>query len=979
MKLSFEFWIVGFLVLVGPLAVLAQPYGIGSRAPNTALLINDLPADTPGTMQLTRVFPRLTFSSPVLMIEAPDGSGRLFVVQRSGLIKVFAKSADPAPGSVSTFLDIQSRVLNLGEQGLLGLAFDPGYASNGRIYVYYSRNNGGVSPGPSTISRFTNDNPADNSVSAATEEILLQVSQPAPHTNHKGGMIAIGPDGYLYAGLGDGGDANDPNNNAQTLSTHLGKMLRIDVTSTPAIGEKYVIPPDNPFAADLPATGRKKEIYAWGLRNPWRWSFDQQTGRLYLADVGQDAYEEIDIIQNGGNYGWKIMEGTHCRGGGTGCSTAGYILPIVDYGRTDGQAIVGGFVSYSTAVPDLYGMYIYTDYSSRRIWALRYDGSTVSGPFVLVDLAAFAIAGFGQDAAGEVYALQFSGSGGVYVLRPAAGPGPSDFPVALSEIPSLLNAGLGVDQTNLGILPYEPSAKLWSDGAAKGRFLALPGAAPVDYQQEDGWDFPEKSVIVKNFAVALDERDPGGAQKRIETRLLYRRNGAWHGFSYEWNEDETDAILLTDAKSRTISVLDQNGLPFDLTWRYPSRLQCNQCHTTAANGVLGLNTAQMNFDFTFPASGVTDNELRTYDHIGLFSAALPGAPATLPRMPDPADESASLQDRARAYISANCSHCHRPGGSAPTVMDFRWPAANDEMYAIGFPPSQGDLGIPGAQIIKAGDPDASIVIARMESLDPAYRMPPLATSRVDEEGATLVRDWIASLAVLPGVGPTVTMSSATGNPTNVSPIPVTVMFGQPVTGFVVGDISATGATVGGFSGSGASYAFTLTPTGQGTVTANIPAGVAFNVANDGNQATSPFTRTYDSLPPTAVVRLIDPNPTDIDTVHFEVDFAGAIQSGSFTAADMTVVGLPGTVAVGLVQPGTVYPVTVTLTDPFANGTIGITVGTQVWDTAGNAFAGVSSPVYTINNDGVTPTPTPTGTPTPTPLPPARAQNWKRYR
>lgn len=716
----------------------AQPFGIENRVSNTSLLITDLPAAEPGAMQIERAFPALSFTNPVLIIEMPDESRRLAVVQKNGLIRVFTRAPNPTADDVSTFLDISDRVLDAGEQGLLGLAFDPDYANTGQFYVYYSWS--GTDPGTSRISRFTNDNPAQNSVNPDSEKILLKI--PQPYTNHNGGMIAFGSDKMLYIGLGDGGSGGDPLNSGQDTTTLLGSILRIDVRAEPDPDLDYRIPTDNPFFNGGPDGGdTRKEIYAYGLRNPWRFSFDALNGYLFAGDVGQNTREEIDVITPGGNFGWRIMEGTLCFNPPQ-CNPSGLTLPLVDYGRTEGNSVTGGYVYLGDQVASLYGMYIYGDYGSGRIWGLRYDGTNLDGPYTLVSSSGLNISGFGQDASGEVYILDLF-SGNVYVLRPVNSGG--DFPTRLSDIPALLAAGSGADQTNQGIIPYEPSAKLWSDGTLKERFIALANLDRIGYRVSGGWDFPENSVVIKNFILPMDERDPINTAKRIETRLLFRKNNQWHGFSYEWNNDETDAQLLWSAKAKTYSIVDTDGQPVTINYLFPSRSQCIQCHTNAANGILGPNTPQMNFNITYPASGVSDNQLRTYDHIGLFSAPLPDIPAHLPKMPDSNDVSVSWQKRARAYLAANCSMCHQPGGTAPTSLDFRWEVGNSQMRAINVPPGNGDLGIEGALIISTRDIDKSVLLRRIELRDGLFQMPPLGTSRPDQEGIDLIRQWVITL------------------------------------------------------------------------------------------------------------------------------------------------------------------------------------------------------------------------------------------
>lgn len=956
----------GFAKLMPPVNFV--PPGIPTRAENTSLPIDSVPDDNPGAMVARRAFPQLSFERPVLLIESPDTSGRLFVVEQRGRIRTFPKSADPTPASVTTFLDIAARVrspLEGGgelEEGLLGLAFDPDFATNGEFYTFSSPR---TNPRRHRLSRFTVSPPNASSASAATEEVILEIPDPA--ANHNGGMIAFGPDGMLYAGIGDGGGAGDDSgagNNSQNTTLLLGKMIRIDVRSTPDPGLAYRIPPDNPFYNGGPAgTSTRREIWAYGLRNPWRWSFDAQTGALLAADVGQANWEEINVIRPGRNYGWRVMEGPDCYNPNP-CNRDGLTLPIAQYSHDFGLSVTGGFVYYGSAVPALYGRYLYGDYVSGRIWSLTWnpDTDTATAPVEVADLTGIELGAFGQDKAGEVYLLNLtngqilelrpgsgnsgaavrtepappvrgqsvtitynaagrplagqgavnlywgyngwtnvstlamtaqgndihtrtftvpvaatvldfvfnsggttwdnndgadwhvtttagSGSSGPVTLTPstpvrgqqltvvydatgrplagqanvniyhgingwsaistnamtslgsnrfsytwtvpasatvldmvfnnggsiwdnngsadwhfptaaakaasltqkiaAACEGTEPFPTRLSDIPALLAAGAGIDQTNLGIIPYEPSAKLWSDGTRKERFIALPGLDTIGYRDIQGWDFPEDTVIIKNFVLPLDERNPDATLRRIETRLLVKNCDQWYGFSYEWNDAQTDAVLLTTGKKKPFTITDRQGNSLAYQWQYPSRDQCSICHTTAANSVLGLNTAQMNHEFLYPRSGVRDNQLRAMQYISLFGKpGLPAEPQALPSMPDAADTRASLRDRARAYLAANCSHCHQPGGGGGALMDLRWHIADADTGILDTPPAN-TLGIPNARLVAPGDPMRSVLYRRMHTTDGAIRMPPLATSRIDEEGTAVVRQWIESLGTAP--------------------------------------------------------------------------------------------------------------------------------------------------------------------------------------------------------------------------------------
>lgn len=348
-------------------------------------------------MGVEQAFPSLSFARMTNLTHAGDGSERLFVALQPGVVMAFVN--DPGTAQATTFLDIRARVSDQGnEEGLLGIAFDPHYAANGYFYLYYSA----AEPRRSVLSRFLAP-PGSAAGDPSSERILLEI--PQPFANHNGGQLAFGPDGYLYVGVGDGGSAGDPLGNGQNKSTLLGTILRLDVGVVDGKGS-YGIPEDNPFLGS-PGQARP-EIWAYGLRNPWRFSFDPETGALWAADVGQNRYEEVDLIEPGRNYGWNVTEGTSCFSPRTGCSREGLEEPVATYGRADGCSVTGGYVYRGSRLPSLYGAYVYGDYCSGRIWALRFDGGAVIEHVELVD-SALRISSFGVDGSDELYLLSFDG------------------------------------------------------------------------------------------------------------------------------------------------------------------------------------------------------------------------------------------------------------------------------------------------------------------------------------------------------------------------------------------------------------------------------------------------------------------------------------------------------------------------------------------------------------------------------------------
>jgi len=434
----------------------------------TALLLASLlvlPADhARAAIELRTIASGLV--SPVYVTASGDGSGRLFIVEQAGRIRIFSgNSLLP-----TSFLDIQSQVRPGGELGLLGLAFHPNFRDNGRLFVNYTRNGpGGLE---TVISEFRVSSGNPNVAIRESERILLTF--PQPFTNHNGGMLAFGPDGFLYIATGDGGSGGDPLGNGQSLNTLLGKILRIDVDST----APYGIPADNPF---LDKPGRD-EIFAYGLRNPWRFSFDRATGRLFAGDVGQDRYEEIDIIVKGANYGWNIMEGAHCFSPAANCNTQSLTFPILEYGHDLGSSVTGGYVYRGNAIPSLAGKYLYADFGSGILWALS---ELSNGQWRNEELLRTGgnISSFGEDEQGELYVADYGGSV-LQIVSDGSGPvaaiggtvNAASYlygPIAPGELVSIFGAGIGPEQGAIGELDSTgristslAGARVWFDDVA---------------------------------------------------------------------------------------------------------------------------------------------------------------------------------------------------------------------------------------------------------------------------------------------------------------------------------------------------------------------------------------------------------------------------------------------------------------------------------------------------------------------------------
>ncbi len=712
--------------------------GLNSRPSNPECVAASRPVPAGATYTLQQVFPNLTFNLPLAMLQAPADAAYWYVVERGGVVRRFANQETVASSSV--FLDISARINNSGEGGLLGLAFHPDYPSTPYAYVYYTADSQLAGALFETrISRFqTRDGGV--TLEPASEVVMLRLGQPTYY--HNGGQIAFGADGYLYIGLGDGGTGT-----AQNTRNWFGAMLRVDinVTSAELANEIfYKIPADlqtgNPFAQNprcIDGEGSQDcpEIYAWGFRNPWRWSFDRVTGDLWLADVGQSAWEEVDVVRRNGNYGWSRCEGGYVyppTTPPTPCNISGLINPILSYGRDDARSIVGGFVYRGTRNPGLVGKYIHGDYITKNIWALDYYNDPNSTPqLLLTSTINFVTFAEGND--GEIYVPEFYGPGyspgGIYKLVETSS-GTTNFPARLSETGCV--EPTNPQQPVSGVIPYNVNVPFWSDNATKERYLAIPDGTTMTIAANGHWELPVGSVLIKHIRL-------GG--QLIETRLLMRHtDGGWGGYSYEWLPDQSDAVLLDSGKS-----VDINGQ----TWIYPSRSECMQCHTNVAGVSLGTETIQLNREITYPTTGRTANQIDTLNAIGMIDPPLNGSAASLglPAMINPYDAAGDVHLRARSWLHTNCAYCHQPSGPTPVNMDMRYATAGADMNVCDVIPIE-DLGLgSAARRIAPGNPANSVLMVRIQDRDPLAHimMPPLGSTLVDTAAVNLLDAWITGM------------------------------------------------------------------------------------------------------------------------------------------------------------------------------------------------------------------------------------------
>ena len=666
-------------------------------------------------MDLEPAFPAFEFKRPVLITGAGDGSGRLFVVEQEGVIWTFDGTI-ASPGKKSVFLDISDQVSREGnEEGLLGLAFHPDFEANGRFFVHYSSS---VHDKHGVLSSYRCSTEDESVADPDSESILLEVEQ--PWRNHNGGAIVFGPDGYLYMALGDGGAGGDPKGNGQDLSTLLGSILRIDVE-----GDGYSIPGDNPFV-DVPEA--RPEIWAFGLRNVWRFSFDRATGKLWAGDVGQDKAEEVSIIERGGNYGWNSFEAFESYSDEP-LSRGEHVEPIATYGRREGISITGGVVYRGERFPELEGAYLYADYVTGNMWSIREkDGEYVN---TLARRTRTSISSFGEDDNGEVFVTSFDGR--LYRIVPSDIPAGlfDDWPKKLSD--TGIYASTKDKTLASNVIPYAVAAPFWSDGADKARYIQLPEGGTLTYTEEGAWDVPVGSTLVKEFFVEGKRRP-----SYLETRLSRRTEKGWAAATYVWTSTGRDARLAVDgkdAKFRSEKLGDERGRA---VWHAPSAAQCNSCHVPSQGYALGLSTAQLNHqvDGSPQISALAEQGVVQLPQDFDASSAL--------SFVDPHGEAADLETRARVWLDVNCAMCHQPEGKGNASIDLRYGTLLFATGLIDAEPTQGSLGITDARIVAPGDPDRSLLLHRIQTLGEG-RMPNVGSHRVDERGVELIRSWVEGL------------------------------------------------------------------------------------------------------------------------------------------------------------------------------------------------------------------------------------------
>ncbi len=706
--------------------------GIPERVPWTTSQMTGSP-DPPAPYAIEWVFPNLKFKNPTLLTDAP-GTERLFVAELEG--KIFSLLPGNDVAQAELFFDMGQHIE--GVPRVYGLAFHPRFQHNRHCYICYIV--APDKPNGTRVARFQVQNSDPPVVDPASEQILFTWRS----GGHNGGCLKFGPDGYLYISTGDGGPAfpPDPLKSGQDVSNLLSSILRIDVDSSKD-GKPYAIPHDNPF---VELDGARGEVWSYGYRNPWKMSFDRETGDLWVGDVGWELWEMIYRVERGGNYGWSLVEGQQPVHRERTRGPTPILRPTIEHSHIEARSITGGFVYRGQRLKELVGTYVYGDYVTGKIWGARHDGSQVTSLEELVDTSLQIIC-FGVDHVGELYIVGYDGTMH-RLVRQSMSDVNRDFPRRLCD--TGLFARAEDHEVAPGVIPYSINAEPWGDHTISERFVALPGASKLGVYKESNaqigylaghWKFPNDSVLAKTISLET-QRGDASTRRRLETQILHRHEDTWRAYSYIWNDDQTDAVLADDVgQDRTFTIEDPAapGGQSQQTYHFSSRSECLLCHTTRGGSIYGFKIEQLNKDHEY--DGIVADQLRTLEHIGLFDQS---SHESTSKIVSPYGESAGLAERARAYLHVNCAHCHRRGGGGTAVLEVQHDLPLARTNLLGARPTQGTFGIHGAEILAPGDPYRSVLYYRMAKTGPG-RMPYFGSSVVDERGLKLIHDWIAGL------------------------------------------------------------------------------------------------------------------------------------------------------------------------------------------------------------------------------------------
>lgn len=719
-----------------------------------------------GQWALRAAFPKLTFDDPVALMPAPLSS-TLLILEREG--KIFAFENEPNSTAKRCVLDLSKVTQGEVDSGLLGLVFHPQFGVPGSPNARYAYVHYAYAPDPVkgrwpdynkvTRSRLVRFNVDPNTLMFDRGSELLLIDQEDQNIFHQGGSMFFHPkDGFLYLSVGDEGASNCKLDNCQRIDKDLfAGMLRIDVdqrggdVSHPiprqpetGVTANYFIPNDNPFVG-LP--GVLEEFYALGLRSPHRVTYDAIDDIAWIADVGQKGREELDVLKAAANYQWPSFEGVERRRTPPEKPLGVWTDPVLDLPRDQAASIIGGNVYRGKLLPGLVGKYIFGDFITGNIWALDYD---YDGDKLVIKSnerllsSKFrnrknGITSFGLDATGEMYVLTLGRRS--KILRIASTTPSTNAPNLLSELDLL---GVKQGEPRDGLLDYDVRNPLWSDGATKQRWMSLPkGQAHFDAWAP--WRFPEGTVFIKHFSMALDERRPSET-RALETRFLVAaRDKEYYGITYRWNEEQTDARVVLQRQEEELEITGVDGQVRTQRYVYPGPFDCMTCHNEETGSVLGVRTEQLNHPVSGLRSWFDDNPLVDWSRRGVIDFQLSDASAAkAPSLVPLEDESSSVEDRLRSYWAANCAMCHGAGPKIRANWDARWSTPLDKQGIIDGELENGER-VEGERVIVPGNVERSAMYSRSTSDETSLRMPPIGRRRVDEKYARLLEQWIKSL------------------------------------------------------------------------------------------------------------------------------------------------------------------------------------------------------------------------------------------
>ena len=674
----------------------------------------------PAPYALRPAFPKLKFAMPTSLQELPGG--RMLVTEIGGSIYTFPKKADTRRKDLLLKISGSPKVWHATVHR----------DSSRLLFVCYSK------AGMTRVSRFKT---AGSPPVADPESEQVLITWPAG--GHNGGCLQFGKDGMLYISTGDGSGPNPPDGRtaAQDVSNLFGCVLRIDVDKKAKVpkGRKYGIPADNPFVGMKNA---RAEVWAYGLRNPWKFGIDRKTGRIFAADNGWESWEMVHEIVRGGNCGWPIMEGRAILRSEVKRGPTPIRPPVKDHPHTEANSVIGGPVYRGAKLKELNGSFIYGDYITGTIWSLKPDGKDSFSHRTLVDTDQ-RITAFAEGADGELFVVDYDYTGQIYELVPSGLKDRSaEFPRRLSE--TGLFQSLKTMTPAAGVVPYDVVAKRWVDGAKTKRWVAIPGNGSIQLGTgKSPAKYPEGTVFVKHLTFAGKGRN--ARQVPIETQLLHFENGTWHPYTYAWNTpakgEAADAVLVdasgVDREVPTTIPADKNRL--GAVWHFGAVNECRLCHNAGSDFVLGFEPNQLNL----ATPGSTDGRLKTLAAKGVI-ARVPEFPKSNPgRLVNPHDSEQRLNDRARSYLHANCSSCHHRRGNAIVSFYLRRELPFEKLNTnkgTGI----GTFGLSHAKLIVPGDPFRSVLVYRMAKLGYG-RMPYIGSRVVDSRGLALISQWIRKL------------------------------------------------------------------------------------------------------------------------------------------------------------------------------------------------------------------------------------------